>query len=237
MITYKPVANYLREDKPNTGLGNQMFQVASTIGIAIKNNQEWRLPYWEHPFVYDFPISTETYPVYDVPWGYQDIKVDGDVALHGYMQAHEYFDHIEDFIREVFRFAYGYILNEPFIAIHVRRGDYTGISEHHTLLGKDYYDAALSLLPKDLKRVVFTDDKITAKEVVPSFYWMFDGSPEDDMRLMTKADYHVIANSSFSWWGAWLSKSKKVIAPKAWFGPKSAHLSTEDLIPKYWDQI
>ena len=64
-----------------------------------------------------------------------------------------------------------------------------------------------------------------------------EGNDADvDMCLMSKCNYHIIANSSFSWWGAWLAESEKVIAPKIWFGSQ-ANLDDSDLVPQHWERI
>ena len=229
MITYKPVTDYSKGiGKLNTGLGNQMFQVASTIGIAIKNNQEWALPEWEHPFG-DFPITDKKYKLRKVSWGYHDVVVRRNTSLCGYMQSEKYFKHCEDLIRVLFALPSAEYRGD-FIAVHVRRGDYNG--SHHTLLDSDYYNRALSLLPK-LPIFVFTDDPAAALRTVPRADSLLDGDPFDDFNLMTRAKHHIIANSSFSWWAAWLANSEKVIAPRDWFGPKKPW-PTEDIYCENW---
>ncbi|KKM00960.1 hypothetical protein LCGC14_1799250, partial [marine sediment metagenome] len=115
MITYKPVTDYSKGiGKPNTGLGNQMFQVASTIGIATKNGHNFALPQWESPFENILPqlhlkhkeqLEGDNWKAIKVPWGYHDIMVPGDgenYRLRGYMQSEKYFKHCEPLIRELF---------------------------------------------------------------------------------------------------------------------------------------
>ena len=233
MITYKPITDYSKGiGQKNTGLGNQMFQVASTIGIAEKNNQWWTLPKWNHPFAHEFPCDdTEGFEIRRVAWGYRDMRVSGDVALRGYMQSEKYFLHCEDMIREMFTFKDSvYVEEGDFISVHVRRGDYN--PEHLVWLDTDYYDRALSVLP-DLPIYVFTDDIEAAQSLILADYY-FTGAPFTDFQRMTKAKYHIIANSSFSWWAAWLSDAEAVVAPSQWFGIKKAKWETKDLIPEDW---
>ena len=249
MLTFLELGNYGR-------FGNQLWQVASTIGIAIKNDKSYIFPKWVHPFgrntdhLYeDNPhlnslITDLNYERYDVPWGYHDIKLPssnkgnvvktGWFGLHGYLQSEKYFKHCEYLIRGLFLFK------EPtdapwgeFIAVHVRRGDYD--PQYHTLLGLDYYTKALALLP-DLPVIVFTDAEIAeAASVVPRYdYILGKGSDTfKSLQYMTMAAHHVIANSSFSWWGAWLADAGQVIAPKDWFGPLQK-ISPKDI---YTDKI
>lgn len=229
MITFSQLGKYGR-------FGNQLFQVASTIGIAEVNNQQWCFPDWKHPFKHDF--NCNHFPIYsyqkvDIPWGYHKFNLkQGNFDIYGYLQSEKYFSHCEDLIRELFTFKEDRRVINDFIAVHVRRGDY--ISEYYTLLGRDYYSKALSHLPK-LPVYVFTDDMNQAQKIVKADVY-FTKDHYHDLNLMTKAKHHVIANSSFSWWGAWLADSKQVIAPKSWFGPKSP-FNTNDLIPDRWIQL
>ena len=237
MITYKPVANYLGAvGKPNTGLGNQMFQVASTIGIAINNGYDWVLPTWHNPFTGDFNIQDIDLPLHKMEWGYQGFNISDNVSLYGYMQAYKHFDHCGDLIRSLFTFRnQSKGLGGEFIAVHIRRGDYVGKDGYHPLLGADYYNAALDRFPP-LPVYVFTDDVGMASEIYPypDSFFCDSVNPDKDMELMSHASHFIIGNSSFSWWPAWLSRSENVIAPKDWFGYKYVNLDTSCLFPDHW---
>ena len=76
-----------------------------------------------------------------------------------------------------------------------------------------------------MKQEMFASDRFNVSETYDNLV---------DMCLMTMCSFHVIANSSFSWWGAWLAKSEKVIAPSKWFGPDNQHLDTTDLYCEGW---
>ncbi len=98
------------------------------------------------------------------------------------------------------------------------------------------------MLDSNIPAIIFTDDPKWAlsQNIFGSdrFYVSQGNSNLFDMCLMTLCDYHIIANSSFSWWGAWLNKNpdKIVIAPKKWFGPNK-RLDVKDLIPEQWITI
>ena len=136
------------------------------------------------------------------------------------------------------------------ISVHVRRGDYLkpGTLEYHGILDQPYYREALARLKagagEGAELFVFSDDAVAAEQVlnfVPKSRLVHvrgdQGRPWEDMALMARCRHHVIANSSFSWWGAWLSRSpdKIVVAPRAWFAPAELKkLSTADLYPPGW---
>jgi len=155
-----------------------------------------------------------------------------NVSLYGYFQTEKYFKHIEKQIREAFTFAdeirepteeafkanFG---EEEVIAVHVRRGDYL-LHPHHEKQTPEYYGKGLNLLPSDIPVMIFSDgiDWCKEQEVFQGDRFIFaEGNNTGvDLCLQSLCSYHIIGNSTFSWWGSWLAKSKKTIAPSKWFG-------------------
>jgi hypothetical protein len=133
------------------------------------------------------------------------------------------------------------------ISLHVRRGDYVSnknASSHHGLAPIEYYTYAIEYFKKTIDSPVFfifSDDLDWCKNNLPlpegSIY--VDGnegtSAYEDIRIMKNCKHAVIANSSFSWWGAWLNSnpSKVVVAPKAWLQNEEANAQI-DIIPEEW---
>jgi len=175
------------------------------------------------------------------------------VDLRGYFQTEKYFKHIEKEIRSDFTFK-DEILNpckemiesvENPIALHVRRGDYIKNAENHFNLPIEYYDAALGKFDDDRSVIVFSDDPVWCHDegifVDDRFIISENEDNRVDLCLMSLCNDFIIANSTYSWWGAWLSsnKNKKVIAPVQWFG-KTGYTKdhdTKDLIPETWMRI
>ena len=171
------------------------------------------------------------------------------VTLHGFFQSEKYFKHIEDEIRSDFVFR-DEILEPALktmsywkdaVALHIRRTDYV-TNPNHTALSMDYYEKALSEFDPEQEVVIFSDDPNWCIEhplfVSDRFMVSQTGNNYMDLCLMSLCKQHIIANSSFSWWGAWLAKSNRVIAPKGWFeGSDNSHLDTKDLIPHDWELI
>lgn len=248
----------------NGHLGNQMFQYAALRGIAHKRGFDWKIPpkslfgrtYSLRSSIYECfelsstednhtgislnsPTMTESNHGYD-EWLVSHITDEDNID--GYFQSPKYFNDIEDLIREDFTFkrdiVYG-ASNPPtdFCAMHVRRTDYIGNSLHHTNLTSAYYEKAMEIL--DPKRViVFSDDQEWCR--AHKFFGKFIVSSNNeyvDLYLMQNATQHIIANSSFSWWGAWLAKSKHVVAPSNWFGPALSHLNTDDYYLDGWNIV
>lgn len=128
------------------------------------------------------------------------------------------------------------------VSIHVRRQDYLnpGVIEHHGVLPVDYYKRACELIQSkvdDAEYFIFSDDKQwcdTAFTFLGDRCHLVDneGPHWTDMALMSQCKHHIIANSSFSWWGAWLNQyhTKTVIAPKQWFASAGNH----NIIPEDW---
>lgn len=184
-----------------------------------------------------------------------------EATLFGYFQSERYFGSIAESLRDWFapREPFGGEAGEVLaqieasrlpVSVHVRRGDYlnSGTAEFHGVLGEPYYRQALGRLQAGMAReadlFVFSDDPAAAEQLlnfVPKARLVHvRGDPKrpwEDMALMARCRHHVIANSSFSWWGAWLNRSrdKVVIAPRAWFAPNELRkLNTADLCPSGW---
>jgi hypothetical protein len=171
------------------------------------------------------------------------------ISIQGFFQSEKYFKNIKEEIKKDFSFK-NFILdpaleaiqnfNNP-VSLHIRRTDYK-VNPNHKILSLDYYKKALDFFEKDRQIIIFTDDPKWAFEQDlfsdDRFIISEDQSNYMDLCLMTLCSDHIIANSSFSWWGAWLSESEKVIAPSGWFeGTNNSHLDTKDLIPSEWEII
>lgn len=179
------------------------------------------------------------------------------VRLEGYFQSDRYFSAFADVIRQDFaprreamgeidRLAAQLLPAGPCCSLHARRGDYARpeISAVHGLLGVDYYARALQMMAErtgqSLPICVFTDDPTWARSHLPlssmaCFVSEHTRTPMQDLALMSRCSHHITANSSFSWWGAWLnpSQDKVVITPREWFRPESG-LDASDLRPAGW---
>ena len=171
--------------------------------------------------------------------------------LDGFCQTEKYFKHIEDDIRKLFapkkeaKEAYEEVkelFDDP-VALHIRRGDFLINSVHHHNLSMQYYETALRAFGKERQIIIFSDDTDWCKQQPlfegDRFLVCEAGGPYTDLYLMSKCSDFIIANSTFSWWGAWLSdnEDKLVIYPDRWFGPNNIDKSTADLFPPKWRMI
>ena len=233
-------------------LGNQMFQYAALKGIANKINTDYIIPaktngkfsqqltdaFMLNDFIkYDitnFPQIEEKQFNYDPQFAK---SIFNNVDIKGYFQSEKYFKHIEKQIRDDFKFKHEYsIPTQEYVAVHVRRGDYLSLPKHHPTCSIEYYKKAMSMFPNS-HFVILSDDIEWCKNqkaFADCEFWQ-GTSNVHDLYVMTKAEHNIIANSSFSWWGAWLNKKygKIVIAPKKWFGEEIRH-DTKDLLPLEW---
>lgn len=168
------------------------------------------------------------------------------VSIQGFFQSEKYFKHIRDQLLTDFEFHDNILevakqvvsnWNKP-VALHVRRTDYV-TNPNHTALSLDYYQKSLEYFDDDCEVIIFSDDPqwCLNQKIFESDRFLVSETNDNylDLCLMTLCSGHIIANSSFSWWGAWLSNSQKVIAPSGWFaGSNNEHLDTTDLIPENW---
>ena len=181
-----------------------------------------------------------------------------NIYLKGYRQSEKYFIHIEDKIRKDFRLKESLIervkefsvslLSTESVSIHIRRGDYTNaaVQNTHGSLSKEYYQNAIALINSSVNNpsfYIFSDDVKWAKENLEfnNNVHFVSGNIStthfEDHFLMSQCKHNIIANSTFSWWAAWLNenKLKTVIAPKKWYN--KVKLNTSDLIPPNWLRI
>lgn len=180
----------------------------------------------------------------------------GPIILHGYWQSYRYFEDIADNLRQELQFRHApdrenarmidLIESSASVSLHVRRGDYVSNAAFSAALGAcdaDYYQRAIAKISHETlnpKFFVFSDDPDWAESNLelpgdPVFIRHNLGrSDVEDLRLMTHCKHFIIANSSFSWWGAWLARgpNKVVIAPERWFNKDKT--PPADRIPSDW---
>lgn len=181
-----------------------------------------------------------------------------NVYLEGYWQSERYFADIREIIRKEFKVITPLkdknlefsdeIQAVNAVSLHVRRGDYVMDEKTRAMHGVcdlAYYLRAEDRITQTLRDpyfFVFSDDPEWVSDNLklrhPTRYISHNGGKaHEDLRLMSLCNHHVIANSSFSWWGAWLSTApdKLVIAPDRWFNDPS--INTSDLIPSDWQRL
>ena len=187
------------------------------------------------------------------------LSAPANATLDGYWQSYLYFEDAAETIRRDFNFALppsapnAAMLNEiakvTAVSLHVRRGDYItneAANKFHGTSPLDYYRMAIEYLSARVKNphfFVFSDDPEWCKaNLTIDFATTYvDHNPPDkgyeDLRLMSHCKHHIVANSSFSWWGAWLNSNpeKIVVAPKIWFLDSS--IDTTDLVPTSWKRL
>ncbi|MDD5285621.1 MAG: alpha-1,2-fucosyltransferase [Desulfuromonadaceae bacterium] len=187
------------------------------------------------------------------------LRLGSDVYLDGYWQSEKYFTDALDLIRDDFTAGIpapdsrldisGRIMATNSVSLHVRRGDYATnrvTGEYHGLCSLDYYQRAVKYVADrtaDPHLFIFSDDIRWVREQLqlrsPMTIVEHRGgdSAYEDLRLMSLCRHNIIANSSFSWWGAWLNRNpeKIIMAPGQWFNRPD--ISTDDLIPSEWHRI
>lgn len=236
-------------------LGNQLFEMAGTVGEAIRDNAEVSFPRWEYE------------PYFSVPSVLFDNRV-GDRDFSGdYLQNLNHFNHIEDLVRTFFKPSemsreyiltrYADILCVPDkTAVHIRRANNLQLPQHHPVCDLAYFEAAIDKVEAK-QLVVFSDDLDWCKQqsIFKGAYFA-DGNPQGidvmqltngyplslptvafDLFLMTEMDKHIISNSTFSWWGAYLANSSKVLYPMPWYGPAIDIDVEGTMIPSDWIRI
>jgi hypothetical protein len=182
------------------------------------------------------------------------LELKGNYYLRGFFQSEKYFNAIQEIIREELTVKSEFITKDESliqnikvqnsVSIHIRRGDYIrnlSSMEAHGLCSKDYYTKSIEFIKRELGNDVhfylFTDD---AKWVQNEMHWEINSTlienktTIEDFYLMSLCKHNIIANSTFSWWAAWLNNypDKKVILPKHWLNNLLSE--TIQIAPKNW---
>ena len=178
-----------------------------------------------------------------------------DFYVEGYFQTDKYAKHFESFTREAFTFktqltkSEHELLTGNCVSIHIRGGDYIGVKANNLLFGgictQHYYQQAITKIKQLVKNphfLIFTNDVNHAKSILKHenfkiVNWNTGNNSFRDMYLMSLCKHNIIANSSFSWWGAWLNShaDKIVISPKKWINGDK--INQKDVIPSSWVKL
>lgn len=233
--------------KMKGGLGNILFEYASALSVESgcvgvlesscdkRRLEDLRLAMPELQVV---PAPPPGVTVYHEPsFAYRPIPApEGrDLLLNGYFQSERYFDvaRVRAALtpsserKALLREWLGDWASLPDLtSVHVRRGDYLSQPHRHPFVGEGYFRHALARLPEARHCLIFSNDLDWCRDFFPRafpdrmFRYAEGGTPVDDLHLQSLCRNHVISNSSFSWWGAWLDADpgKRVLAPSHWFG-------------------
>lgn len=249
------------------GLGNMMFQAALVYAYSKKYNRKPILNYYHtgtlhgHPKKYENNIFNDfhfTEEDINQNWTLKDmssntspcsfLEIDNfeinNLLFKGFFQSYKYFDFCKTDIQslyspseEIHNQLTSKYNPQEFVSIHIRKGDYTNLTEFHHNLNLEYYLNAIDYFDGQ-KFLIFSDDIKWCKENFKGEMFNYVEEQEDymDLYLMSLCKHNIIANSTFSWWGGYINQNpnKKVIYPEKWFGSKNSHKSIYDLFPDEW---
>jgi hypothetical protein len=270
------------------GIGNQLFQIFTTISCSIKYNIPFGFLYSEtvgvgktikrNTYWNNFLISLKQYIYVELPHSYI-IKENGfeykeliiprnkeNICLFGYFQSYKYFEENSSRIIKLLNIEKCKIIISKFanlnindqtktVSIHFRFSDYKLLKDVYTLLPYEYYKNSILFLNNiiqepyqilyfceetDIEEANIIIDNL--KKEFPNLVYKKCSSKLKDWQqllLMSCCKYNIIANSTFSWWAAYLNnhESKIVCYPYSWFGPKKSTNNTNDLFPDNWNKI
>jgi glycosyltransferase involved in cell wall biosynthesis len=244
------------------GIGNQLFQVSACISLAKRlgyvamfNPDTHFLPLqgrkfdtYKNTIFRNLILSKNVYInntyCFDKFHFMQIPDIPPHTIIKGGFQSEKYFDkteiyklfNIDDEHKNILIKKYGDISNKT--SIHVRRGDYLKLWPYHVFVGEEYYTKSIQEIG-DKEYLVFSDDINWCKSFFKGNFDFIEDEDYNELYLMSMCKNNIIGNSTFSWWGAWLNQNstKKVIAPKTWFGPGYKDWDTKDLIPEGWIKI
>jgi hypothetical protein len=187
-------------------------------------------------------------------------KISNKCYISGYWQSYKYFQNIENIIKDNFRFPIledaknkkiiKEIQSSNSVSIHLRRGDFLNVNTHsiHGTCSLEYYQGAISYIENKITNpifFIFSDDiewvksNFNFEAQIHFVYGNIGNKSYIDMQLMSQCKHNIIANSSFSWWGAWLNQNyeKIVLAPNRWFASDHLQRQSQNIIPENWIRL
>jgi len=221
------------------GLGNQMFQIATGLALALEHNDNYGIDVKNHIergqgchisryvdtiFSKINKLTTDnSYNIFkETLYEFKPISYSDKIILDGYFQSEKYFAKYKKQIIDMFSINY---INEstfPICTIHIRTGDYIA-SPPFNVVTPTYFMNAITYIQSlnpDVYFKIITDNSVLAKTYIPKDLTYEDISSSDeiaDLSSIAISDYVIMSNSSFSWWGSYLGKDKLTIVPDIWF--------------------
>jgi hypothetical protein len=250
------------------GLGNQMFQIAKAKTEGLIHNlpvyfrlnsfipMEGRQPinYRDNIFR-NIIFKSDLNPlkrINEIQWNYNahDYVINEPTEFYGYYQSSKNFKNYKETIRDLFlpstefiekiKNKYPKIFESDSVSIHVRRGDYLGVSSILPVINKSYIDESLSTIGKYSHIFIFSNDKKWCEENLKyeNSTIVYDLEDYEELWVISLCNHNIMSNSSFSWWGSYLNKNinKKILAPSVWFGP-NGEKEYESIYENEWEII
>lgn len=255
LYTYKNIGKVGR-------LGNQLWQIASLIGQSSKtDNYAYIRPSWPYRKFFSIPDD------YFIKPKEKTLVVDGETEYFqdlnywsdSFDEVHSFFQPSKLVLENEYFLSNAHNEVSESCAVHVRRGDYLENPNLFPFVGLNYYKNAFKEIESKSTNIiymVFSDDIDWCKEnferefpdktffyvngiVTPVDIGSRPKIPSDqfDLFLISLCDYHIISNSTFSWWGSFLSNNKDVIYPSRWYGPGLSHINWKLMIPDSWIEV
>jgi hypothetical protein len=237
-------------------LGNQLFQIAGVIGEAAKVEADVYFPEWEYAPYFEVPEEL-----------FEEKSGEIVDFWPGYLQELQHFENIEVVIKDMFQpsdlakdlIAEHYPWHEfdnRVVGVHVRRANNMYLPDHHPVPTLEYFEEALDIVPHDTILVCSDDLNWCRKQSIFKDACFGAGPPPNidvmrltdahpltteeavtDLFMLSMCDSHIISNSSFSWWAAWLGEGEHVIRPQRWYGPALEHIDVNVMMPDEWIAI
>jgi hypothetical protein len=250
------------------GLGNQLFQIFTVISYSIKHNIPFtfhnsetlkigreRPTYWNTLLksikLYTNADDEPCYLYNESSFRFSEIPAFDNCCLRGYFQSYKYFEENRKTIIGLCDLDRQRGPTQKVISMHFRIGDFKHLQECHPILGIGYYENALQYIEDnidgDYTVLVFCEGEdidivrqiIEYIDIKYPVTFVDDSIPDwEQMLMMSSCEINIIANSTFSWWGAYLNDSpdRVVLYPSIWFGHKITH-EISDLFPIDWRKI